>query len=300
MQCNALNLRRWSSLALLAAVIGTMLTAGWSVTPAHAQETQEATTEATPDESAAPAPAGTDTAPVKVPESFLSWMIRASGIFGFLIMIASFIMVALIVMNILQLRRDNFTPPDFLEGFEQKLQAKEYQPAYEQAKVDESLAGRMLTAGMSRLSRGYDEAVEGMQEVMDDESMALEHKLSYLALIGTIAPMLGLLGTVQGMIMSFQVIANSATTPKPSELADGISTALFTTLEGLVVAIPAMIAFGILKNRMARLLLETGMIAENLMSRFSPSARGGQAGTTAAPRTSGAPATATTPAAKME
>ena len=80
--------------------------------------------------------------------------------------------------------------------------------------------------------------------------------------------MLGFLGTVQGMINSFNVIANSPTAPKPAELAEGISTALFTTLVGLAVAIPAIAAYAILRNRVARLVLEVGIVSEGLMSRF--------------------------------
>jgi biopolymer transport protein ExbB len=204
----------------------------------------------------------------KPQESFLAWMIRASGIFGFLIMLVSFAMVAIIMMIGLQLRRDLFLPPAFIEEFEQQLQAKNYQAAFESAKGSDSFIGRLLAAGMGRLTRGYDEAVEQMQQVGEDETMAMEHKIGYLALIGSIAPMLGLLGTVQGMVLSFQVIANSTTSPKPSELADGIATALFTTLEGLVVAIPAIIFYSLYKNRLARFLMECGFVAENLMKNF--------------------------------
>jgi biopolymer transport protein ExbB len=80
--------------------------------------------------------------------------------------------------------------------------------------------------------------------------------------------MMGLLGTVQGMIASFDVIAKSTSSPKPSELAVGISTAMTTTLVGLMLAIPAIAAYNILRNRVARLLLEVGITGENLMSRF--------------------------------
>jgi biopolymer transport protein ExbB len=80
--------------------------------------------------------------------------------------------------------------------------------------------------------------------------------------------MVGLFGTVDGMIRSFSVIANSASTPKASELATGISTALFTTLVGLAIAIPAIAAYNILRNRIARLVLEVGILSEGLMSRF--------------------------------
>ena len=204
----------------------------------------------------------------RLPESFLSWMIRASGIFGFLIMLVSFAMIAIIMSIALELRRDNYLPSSFIEEFEQQLQAKDYQGAYESAKASDSFIGRILAAGMGRLSRGYDEAVEQMQQVGEDETMTMEHKIGYLALIGSIAPMLGLLGTVQGMVIAFQVIANATISPKPSELADGIATALFTTLEGLVVAIPAITFYSLYKNRLARFLMECGFVAENLMKNF--------------------------------
>lgn len=221
----------------------------------------------------ATAPAAGETAapaPVPVSESFLSSMIKACGWFWSLVFaMLSFIMVALIMMNLLQVRRDVLLPAEFVEEFEQKLNARDFQNAYELARNDDSFVARVLAAGMGRLSRGYAEAMEGMQEAGEDENMALEHRLSYLALIGTIAPMLGLMGTVQGMIDSFNKIAQSAVSPKPSELAGGISTALFTTLLGLGIAIPAMIFYGILKNRIQRLVLEIGMISEGLMSRFA-------------------------------
>ncbi len=206
-------------------------------------------------------------------QSFLSWMIEASGIFGGLILLLSFMMVALVMMNILQVRRDNFVPQAFIEQFEQRLNARDFQGAYEQARADDSLVARVLAAGLAKVNLGYDRAVEGMQEVGDDENMALEHRLSYLALISAIAPMLGLMGTVYGMIMSFRVIATSPTSPKPSELAGGISSALFTTLEGLVVAIPAMVFYAILRNRIARFVMEVSMVSEGLMSRFAQAGR---------------------------
>ena len=187
-------------------------------------------------------------------------------------------MVALIMMNVLQVRRDNMLPTAFIEGFEQRLAQKDYQGAYETAKADDSFVARVLAAGLSKLNRGYDEAIEGMQEVGEDENMALEHRLSYLALIGTVAPMLGLMGTVYGMIDSFRIIANSAEQPKPKDLAEGISTALFTTIEGLMVAIPAMVFYSLLRNRVARFVLEVGMISEGLMSRFSTMGKKGPGG----------------------
>jgi biopolymer transport protein ExbB len=203
-------------------------------------------------------------------ESLLGWMFRSLGIsYSVVFLGMSFTLVALFVMNLLAARREGMIPAALIEQFETHLDAQEYQEAYELAKNDESFLAQVLSAGLSKLARGYQPAIEAMQETGEEENMKLEHRLSYMALIGTISPMIGLLGTVQGMIASFQVIAISAAAPKPSALAAGISTALFTTLVGLFIAIPAIAAYNILRNRVAILVLEVGIVSEDLMSRFS-------------------------------
>ncbi|MEI7700824.1 MAG: MotA/TolQ/ExbB proton channel family protein, partial [Planctomycetia bacterium] len=136
--------------------------------------------------SEAPAAAGEATAaeaPVVQSRSFLSYVANACGWFwGPAFLLVSFILVALIMMNLLQVRRDVLLPAQFVEEFEQKLNAKDFQGAYEFARGDDSFVARVLAAGMGRLSRGYAEAVEGMQEAGEDENMGLEHRLSYVAL----------------------------------------------------------------------------------------------------------------------
>jgi biopolymer transport protein ExbB len=200
----------------------------------------------------APAPAAGGEPAAAPQKSYLQWMYEALGIFYSVVFLAlSFTLVALLVMNLLTARRENVLPVALVEGFEGHLNEKRYQ------------------AGLAKLSAGYEPAIEAMQEVGEEENMKLEHRLSYMALIGTISPMIGLMGTVQGMITSFSVIATKSTTPKPSELAGGISTALFTTLVGLFIAIPAIAFYNILRNRVARLVLEVGIVSEGLMGRFS-------------------------------
>lgn len=199
----------------------------------------------------------------------LVWLMKAMGwryVPTFLIM--SFILVALVVMNLLSARRDSMCPASLIEGFEAKLNEKQYQEAYELAKADESFLGNVLSAGLAKLQDGYDHAIEAMQEVGEEENMKLEHRMSYVNLIAQIAPMVGLLGTVDGMIASFYEIATGGQTPDPNKLAEGISTALVTTLVGLVIAIPAIMAYRMLRNRFQRLVLEVGIVSEGLMSRF--------------------------------
>lgn len=202
--------------------------------------------------------------------SYLEWAARSLGwMYGITFLAMSFSLVALIIMNILTARHDNMVPSTLVADFDKLLEAKQYQQAYDLAKSDESFLGHVLAAGMAKISAGYDQAIAAMQDIGEEENMKVEHRLSYLALIGSIAPMVGLLGTVDGMIMAFKVIANTTTgAPDPQSLAEGVATALFTTLVGLLLAIPAITAFNILRNKISRNVFEIGVVSDELMSRF--------------------------------
>ena len=205
----------------------------------------------------------------KKPRTLLEWLYDALGIGYILVFLTlSFILVALFIMNVLSARKESICPQELIDGFEAHLDGKQYQEAYELAKTDESFLGSVLSAGLAKVSSSYQHAVSAMQEVGAEENMKLDHRLSYLALIGTISPMIGLFGTVHGMISSFYEIANGGGTPDPNKLAEGISTALLTTLIGLFIAIPAITAYNILKNMVQRRVLEVGITSENLMGRF--------------------------------
>jgi biopolymer transport protein ExbB len=211
---------------------------------------------------------GEDAAPASN-ENFLVWLytslqFRYSAIF----LIISFNAVALIVMIVLGLRRESLCPDDLALAFETQLNEKHYQEAYELVKADKSFLAKVLTAGMSKLSEGYPAATAAMQEVGEEQTLRLEQRNGYIALIAQIAPMFGLLGTVDGMVQAFGKIATSNVTPKPSELAQGIGTALVTTIVGLCIAIPMIAFYYVIRNRLTRLLLEAGVVSGNLMKRF--------------------------------
>jgi biopolymer transport protein ExbB len=202
-------------------------------------------------------------------QDYLSFTFKALGIrYTLAFLVISFTFVAFLVMNLLALRREAICPPHLAAAFEAQVQDNKLQEAFDLAKSDDSMLGQMLAAGMQNLQHGYAKAESAMGEVGEEENLKLEQRLSFLSLVGTIAPMVGLLGTVDGMVQSFTVIAQSDTQPKPSRLADGISMALITTLIGLLLAIPAIIAFNLLKNRLTRLVMETGQQVGRLMSRF--------------------------------
>jgi biopolymer transport protein ExbB len=269
-------------------VLASLVLFGTSPTRSFAQDDAMAEFGEDPVEEVAPEPAGpaaaeqpadagaanagggnANAAPPAADQSLLEWVFESLGAAYLIVFLAlSVTLVSLFVMNMLAARRDTLCPTELVEEFSQRLAANDNQGAYDLAKADESVLGQVLAAGLAKVSKGYNKALEAMQEVGEEESMKLEHRLSYMALIGNLSPMIGLFGTVQGMISSFQVIATGGSTPKPSDLAAGISTALFTTLVGLAVAIPAIAAYNILRNRVARLLLEVGVESENLMSKF--------------------------------
>ncbi|MEM7457074.1 MAG: MotA/TolQ/ExbB proton channel family protein [Planctomycetota bacterium] len=202
-------------------------------------------------------------------QTALGWLVNALGILYITVfLLLSFVLVAFFIMNVISARREAVCPQSLIEGFEARLDEKQYQEAYELAKADESFLGNVLSQGLAKLSSSYEHAESAMMEVTEEETMKMDHRLSYLALIGTLSPMIGLFGTVHGMINSFYGIAVGGGSPDPNVLADGISRALITTLIGLLIAIPAIAAYNILRNRVQRLVLEVGSTSDSLMGRF--------------------------------
>ena len=203
-------------------------------------------------------------------QNLLMFFVSALGpTFSVVFLLISFALVSLVVMGFLQLRQSAMMPPEMVEDFNAHLDAKEWQQAYELASEDGSYLGQVLAAGIGKVSSGYTQAVEAMRDAAANESMRLEHQLSYVGLIGALAPMIGLLGTVWGMVKSFMEIAASTTSPKPAKLAEGISTALITTLIGLVIAIIAVAVFAFFKNRLQSLNAAVEDEAMKVMGRFS-------------------------------
>jgi len=210
---------------------------------------------------------GADVIPSR-PDNLLVYYIKALGATFVIVFVGlSFALVALLVMCFLQLRRTVLMPPELVEGFESHLDKKEFQEAYELAKADDSYLGRVLAIGLVKLQVGRQQAIDAMRETQAEEAMQLEHKISYVSLIGAIAPMFGLLGTVSGMVSAFTVIAQSATQPKHHELASGISQALVTTLIGLWIAIPAVACFSLFRNWLEQLNSDVDTEAVRLISK---------------------------------
>jgi biopolymer transport protein ExbB len=112
-------------------------------------------------------------------------------------------------------------------------------------------------AGFSNISEGYEVIQEAVASSANLETEKLMQRVNYLNVCGQIAPMLGLLGTVVGMVFAFDSLATASGAAKARLLAQNISTALWTTVVGLLISVPCLIAFTMIKNYATRLILES-------------------------------------------
>lgn len=151
--------------------------------------------------------------------------------------------VSLVVFYFITLKKEKLLPKPFIDKVVNLLESGRTNEALAIAEAEESMASRVFMAGISRVSKGPVIVREAIEDEGKREIDALWRRLSYLADIAAIAPMLGLLGTVLGMIQAFNVIAFQAGAVKPVLLASGISKAMITTAGGLIIAIPAMMFY---------------------------------------------------------
>lgn len=202
---------------------------------------------------------------------FFGWL-RASGSIGVAIILLSVGAIALAVEYALSLRRAVMVPEELRLALAELLAAGRLEEARAVVGEDTSFLGRVMAAGLVKRGATQRAVLAAMEEAGRVETNRLYRKVGYLALIATVAPMLGLLGTVGGMMRSFDRIA-AAGQPRVSELADGIRFALVTTFEGLLVAIPSTVLFVIFRNRVARLAGEVAAVAEGLIEQVRRAAR---------------------------
>jgi len=196
--------------------------------------------------------------------------IKAGGIIGLLIILASVAAMALIVEHFLSIRRERILPGALEKALDEQLVGEQYGVAMEVCRRDDSFLAKVVEAGLSQRGGmfGFFDMQNAMQEVSEREVSKLYRKLEYLSFIAAAAPMLGLLGTVTGMIRSFNKIAATEGAAQPSDLAGGISEALVTTCMGLIVAIPTMFFVSQFRNRIDSYVAEAETVVERLMGRF--------------------------------
>ena len=200
----------------------------------------------------------------------LGKLIKDSGPFGWSIILLSVVALAVIIENFVSLKRDKLAPPELIDEIQALFEEEQYQEAMELCENEPTFLTRICGAGIAKVGHGFDVIEKSIEEMGDEEAVKLHQKVGWLSLIANVAPMMGLLGTVSGMVVAFNEIARTGGNANPAQLASGISQALLTTLFGLVVAIPVTAAFAYLRNNLVRSVIEVGAIVEDLFERFRP------------------------------
>ncbi len=190
--------------------------------------------------------------------------VKSAGGIGWAIVLLSIAMLALVIEHLITIRLSVLMPPALVAALQELLEKRRYREAVQACQETPSAFSSVVLAALTRLQRGQAAMEEGGRQAVEEEGVRLFQKVGYVALIGNISPMLGLLGTVVGMIRAFHVIATQPN-PNPADLAGGISQALVTTYMGLVVAIPAIFFHAFFRNRVERSLGEMNLTAEDLI-----------------------------------
>lgn len=166
-------------------------------------------------------------------------------------------MVALIVELFLTLNQKKFFPKEAVKKLRAFVEANQLNEAYQFCLKNPSLLTDILKNGLEKVNTRQESVIkEAMQEIGLREAEKLQEPNNYLSVIAVISPMLGLMGTVTGMIKSFNAIAFAGALGKPTLLASGISEALITTAVGLFIGIPAMTLHLYFKQRTRKLLVK--------------------------------------------
>jgi biopolymer transport protein ExbB len=209
-----------------------------------------------------PAPKPAADAPLNIEGVF-----KEAGWVGIVTMALSIAMVAIIIENLVTVRRGSLMPRGLAEQLQQLLRDRDLKPAEDAARQSDSLLGDMVAAGISDAPLGYSRMEKAMEDVCARQTARFMRRIEYLAVIGTVAPMLGLLGTVWGVMVAFLEFTGKANV-QVTELAPGIAHALVNTFIGLCVAIPAFGFYGYLRNRIEELVAVTAEAAEWVFSEF--------------------------------
>lgn len=224
--------------------------------------------------------------------NYFDFFVVKGGYIAFGLIALSIVTISLTIEHCLSIRRATIVPPEATELTNALIQDKKYLEAIQFTADEPSMMGHVLHAGLLEASNGYIAMERALEETLDERSSRLFRKIEYINIIGNVAPMIGLLGTVTGMILLFAEIHAADAFPGARIVADRIAIALITTFWGLAVSIPALSIYGIFRNRIDVLTAECAITAEQLLTVFKPGSKDSAA---SRPQSAGLTRPATTP-----
>jgi biopolymer transport protein ExbB len=225
---------------------------------------------------AAAQPAATDDAPIPLAEQEMPsvWNLAVQGGFFMIpIGLASVVVIAFALERTIGLRSRRIIPPQLLSELE-SLDAEgtgiDPRAAYKVCQESPSPLGAIVRAAVLKIGRPHSEVEKAVEDAVARETSEMMRNMRPINVVASIAPLLGLIGTVQGMIMAFMVTSTTSSTGtgKAQELAQGIYTALVTTFAGLCVAVVAVLVSNWLESRIERLLRDMEEIFLEIVPQF--------------------------------
>lgn len=167
-------------------------------------------------------------------------------------------------------QRKSIAPSLLIEEVKSLLGQGKYREVIDLTETDESFFSKLMNASLREANHGFSAVIRTLEQTSDELTTIRLRKIEYLNVLGQVSPMIGLFGTVYGMILAFQAIVATGGNAQPALLAGGIGTALTTTFWGLIVAIPALSGYAIIRNKIDELTTDATLRAEELLNQFRP------------------------------
>lgn len=186
-----------------------------------------------------------------------------------IILILSMVGLSLIITSALRLRQSAFMPDETTEEIRKMIEGRQFKELIEYTENDPTFIAKAINPALKR-APSFSAMKEAMETAIGEQTAEQFRKIEYLNIIGNLGPLLGLMGTVIGMILAFDKMQSSAAGADPKELAGGIATALAHTFMGLFLAVPALAAFGILRTITDRLTIRAALVCEELLLMIKP------------------------------
>jgi biopolymer transport protein ExbB len=195
-------------------------------------------------------------------------LFESTGFVGYLMVGVSIIGTALCIQYGVQLSREKLAPTVLADELEGLMNAGDYDEAIELCDANGGYLATIVGDGLRLRHAGYELMIGSLEQAAAEESFKVQAKISYLSLLGNVAPLLGLLGTVTGMISSFQVI-ETLKAPTPGDLAKGVYESLVNTTMGLFIAIIFLTAYFFFKNKVTKMCLSINLQAVDLLKHLA-------------------------------
>jgi biopolymer transport protein ExbB len=174
--------------------------------------------------------------------------------------------MALVIEHALSIRRSVLIPEGLEQQLTQSLAQGQVGQAINQCEANPSCLASLVSSSLAEVEGGWPAVEKALDEEAAEQAGRLYRKIEYLALLGNIAPMLGLLGTVVGMIIAFREVADTQGAARAGQLASGIYQALVTTVSGLMIAIPSVAIYAVFRNRVDALMAESMATSRKILT----------------------------------